>query len=118
MTSGRRVPDRDTDQAGSEMLLRTVTIRGIAELCVSPEAAGGSADAAQREAEQLASRGYLPPAAGHWRRPIGLRRVISTGSAAIWDGGNSPRRKKLVSDWRRNRRSGSALTWSSASTTG
>lgn len=95
MRSGRRVPERETDQPGSDMLVRTVshnadgTSRERATVAVSPDLFGGDTDRAQNYAQDLDARGYLPPADPmtypEWTRLTAEHRIGERSAAIIWD---------------------------------
>jgi hypothetical protein len=92
--SGRRVPERDTDQAGSEMLVRSVsrnadgTARERPTVAVSPEIAING-QSPEQIAEDLDTRGYLPPEEPMMReehaRIVAARRIGSRDAAILWD---------------------------------
>lgn len=66
--TGRRVPEAETDQAGSDMLVRTVSryADGTAidrpQLCAAPELFAGDIAIAATTVDDWDRRGYLPPA--------------------------------------------------------
>ena len=90
--SGRRVPDADTDQPGSALLVRTVscnadgTRRDRPAVAVSPELTRGDAEGARLMADDLDRRGYLPPDPPMTERERqGLPAVGATTRAVIWE---------------------------------
>lgn len=93
--SGRYIPEADTDQPGSEMLVRTVSryTDGTAidrpQVCVSPELAGGVAMLAEALARDLVRRGYLPPTIPMTRAEhaaiVATHQLVPHHAAIIWD---------------------------------
>jgi hypothetical protein len=91
--NGRHVPPDETDQADSDMLVRTVSryTSGASidrpQLCVSPELCDGDIERTRQLAERLDRNGYLPPATPMKRAEwLGHRKVIQSDVTAeiIW----------------------------------
>jgi len=93
--SGRCVPERDTDQAGTDMLVRTVSAYTDGapldrpQICVSPELTAGDPGRACRMAADLDRRGYLPPdppmTRAEWGRIAAERKIAPDYMMVIWD---------------------------------
>lgn len=93
--NGRHVPAQATDQPGTEMLVRTVSLnvdgtpRDRPTLCVSPALTAGDPHQAQIMADELDRRGYLPPRTPMTRaehaRLMSEHRIPSQLAEVLWD---------------------------------
>lgn len=92
--NGRHVPEQATDQRGTEMLVRTVSsytdgkLIDRPQVCVAVELAG-DVEAAQRLADDLDRRGYLPPAQpmtrAEWARAVAEHKIPVAYAALLWE---------------------------------